>query len=144
MSFHRKLHQGDFSLKGRSSLVNLALQLLRKETLPPSLGGEERFPFPVLTETIRPIAEGILGLFPYFKTWVWGEEGCLHHEVTGCTALRLPQHDVSRHGLLASRMLTTMQVTISPEDRLALRGLAGYLQKKIKLVDGLMRIKESG
>ena len=112
-------------------------RLLGKETLPPGLGGKERFPCPVFPKAFGPVSKSVLSFLPYFLARVGGVERCLHHDVTVLAALGLPKHDVSGHELLAGRMLSAMQVTISPEERLALRGLAGNLQKKAELVDGL-------
>ena len=122
-------------------MVNLGLRLLGKETLPPGLGSKERFSCPVFPKTVGPVAKSVLSLLPYFLARVREEKRCLHQDITGFASLWLPKHDVSGHELLAGRMLSAMQVTISPEDGLALRGLAGNLQKKLKLVDGLMRTK---
>ena len=61
----------------------------------------------------------------------------LDEDVTKGATLRLPEHNVTRHELLAGRMLSTVKMPVPPEEGLALRGLAGDLQKKAELVDGL-------
>ena len=63
-----------------------------------------------------------------------GVEHHLHYDVTVFAAPWLPEH-------YAGRMLTAIQVTLSSEEQLALQGFAGYLQKKVELVGGLVGIK---